>query len=69
MMMKKLLTWLAGVSWLGLISYIGWAMYNHDFISQWPIFVHNQPQGLIGWGLVTSVILTLIAWVWPKPRI
>ncbi|RRG18734.1 hypothetical protein D3P96_01755 [Weissella viridescens] len=68
-MMKKLLVWVAGVCWLGLISYIGWAIYNHDLASQLPIFAYNQPQGMIGWGLVTTVIITLIAWVWPKPRV
>lgn len=66
--MRKLLQVLAGLSWIGLLFFAGWQSYQGTFGNQMPIFAYNRPQGLLGWGITGTEILTLAAVVLPKGK-
>lgn len=66
--MKKFLIVLTICAWLGMIGLIVSIVHQGNFTSYLPIIAYNRPQGVLGWCSVLTIILTILAFVWPKSK-
>ncbi len=66
--MKRMLSVLATILWIGAIAIVIVAVLLHHAASLAPIYAYNHPQGLLGWTLVVAIIVTVAAGMWPQSK-